>query len=193
MRILPCLMLIALLCRPAHADTILFDFNNTPIHTPLPLDLTFSGVTAHFSATGQGMSIQDPTQSIGLLPAGFGDLCISPNSVFAADLIVDFPQTMLSSFSILYAPQELATDSSATMRVTAFENGTFVGTNTYQVPASQAGTWPTGTLSISSAQGFNHIVVHYDSPPPASQTRGHRPGGSHTTGPAARGGRPRLL
>jgi len=49
------------------------------------------------------------------------------------------------------------------MRVTAYMNGTFVGTNT---TTAQAGTWPTATLAISAAQGFNSVVVHYDAPPP---------------------------
>jgi len=143
---------------------VLFDFNNAPIHTSLPIDLTVDGIAAHFSATGQGFSIQDTAQVIGVLPAGFSGLGINPNSVFAADLLVSFPQTTLSSFSIMYAPQELATDSSATMKVTAFLNGTQVGSNT--AVADPPGTWPSATLSFSSAQGFNSVVIHYQSPPP---------------------------
>jgi len=48
---------------------VLFDFNNAPIHTSLPIDLTVDGIAAHFSATGQGFSIQDTAQVIGVLPA----------------------------------------------------------------------------------------------------------------------------
>jgi len=43
----------ALLAR-AGAQVILFDFENAPIHTSLPLNLTVGGITARLSATGQG-------------------------------------------------------------------------------------------------------------------------------------------
>ncbi len=94
---------------------------------------------------------------------GFSGLSIFPNSINASDLSVGFSQT-LTDFSILYAPEEYATDSSATMRVTSYMNGAFVGTNT--TTASPPGTWPSATLSFSSAQPFNSVVVHYDAPPP---------------------------
>jgi hypothetical protein len=158
------ILTITALCVSAKAQPILFDFENAPIHTSLPLDLTVGGVTAHFSATGQGFSIQTTAQSIGVLPAGFSGLGIVPNSINASDLFIAFPQTTLTDFSILYAPQELATDSSARMRVTAYLDGTFVGTNT--TVADPPGTWPSATLSFSSAQPFNSVVVHYDAPPP---------------------------
>jgi hypothetical protein len=150
------------LCAPAKAGSILFDFDNAPLHSPLPIDLTVDGLTAHFSATGQGFSIQ-AANTMGFTPAGFSGYCIYPSSIYEADLLVGFSQT-LTDFSILYAPQELATDSSARMRVTAYMNNTLVGTNT--MTAYPPGTWPSATLSFSSAQGFNRVVVHYDAPPP---------------------------
>ncbi|CAN5340552.1 hypothetical protein BH09PLA1_BH09PLA1_00360 [soil metagenome] len=140
-----------------------FDFENVPIHTPPPLDVAVDRITGHLSATGQGFSIQDPNSSIGLTPAGFSGNCISPNSVFPADLLVAFSQA-LNDFSILYASQELATDSAATMRVTANMIDTFVGTNT--AVADQPGTWPCATLAIGAEQGFNRVVVHFASRPP---------------------------
>ena len=157
---------VVALCAPGAArSAVLFDFNDPSLlHRPLPLDLTVDGITAHFSATGQGFSIQDPSTSIGLVPAGFSGDCLSPNSVFASDLLVSFPGTTLTDFSILYAPQELATDSSATLRVTAYSGGVLVGTST--ATADPPGIWPSATLAFSSAQGFDSVVVHYDSPPP---------------------------
>ena len=151
-------------CMPASGGTVLFDFNSGPQFAPLPLDLTVQGITAHFSATGQGFSIQDTAQVIGVLPTGFSGLGIVPSSVFPADLLVSFPQEQVTDFSIMVAPQELATDSTATLRVTAYMNGVFVGTNTSM--GSEPFLWPSSTLSFSSAQGFNSVVVHYDSPPP---------------------------
>jgi hypothetical protein len=153
-------VLASLLIVRAEAQSILFDFENATVHSGLPITLTVGGVTANFSATGQGFSIQ-PANTMGFTPVGFSGNCIYPNSIYAADLIVSF-STTLTDFSILYAPQELACDSSATMRVTAYLNGALVGTATTN---AQAGTWPTETLRFSSAQGFNSVVVHYDKPP----------------------------
>ena len=143
---------------------MLFDFNSGPQYASLPLDLTVGGITADFSATGQGFSIQDTAQVIGVLPIGFSGLGLVPNSIYQADLLVSFPQETLTDFSIMVAPQELNTDSTATLRVTAYMNGVFVGTSTSM--GSEPFLWPSSTLSISSAQGFNSVVVHYDSPPP---------------------------
>ena len=148
--------------------TVAFDFDNAPIHTSLPIDLTVNNLTAHLSATGQGFSIQE-AGTMGFTPAGFAGLCIYPNSVFAADLHVSYSER-LTYFSIMYSPQELGCDSSARMRVTAYRNGAQVGTNTTTAPFP--GTWPTGTLTISVASGFDSVVVHYDARPPTCQDWG---------------------
>lgn len=150
------------------AQSVLFDFNSAPVQTSLPVNLTVSGITAHLSATGSGFSIQQ-ANVLGFTPAGFDGLSIYPNSVFAADLLISFDQT-LSDFSIMYSPQELGCDDSATMRVTAYMDTTLVGTNTATV--LNPGTWPTGTLSCSFASGFNNVVVHYASHPPTCQDYG---------------------
>jgi hypothetical protein len=151
----------------ASAQSVLFDFNNAPLHSPLPITLTVGGITAHFSGTGQGYSIQDTSAPV--VPIGFTGRFIYPSSVFPADLLISFDQT-LTEFSILYSPQELACDDSATMRVTADMNGNFVGTNT--TTASNPGTWPVETLACSFPQGFNSVVVHYDAHPPTCQDWG---------------------
>jgi hypothetical protein len=143
------------------ADSILFDFENANVHTPLPISLTVGSLTAQFSGTGQGFSIQR-ADTMGFTPAGFSGNCIYPSSVFASDLLISFSQT-LTDFSILYAPQELGCDDSATMRVTAFMDGTFVGTSVTN--ANQPGTWPSDYLNFRSDQGFNRVVVHYDRRP----------------------------
>jgi hypothetical protein len=160
-----CAFLVAsvLFCQ-ADAREISFDFNGGPQYSSLPLDLTVDGFTAHFSATGSGFSIQDTAQVIGVLPTGFSGLGLVPNSVFASDLIVSFPQETVTNFSIMVAPQELSTDSTAILRVTAYENGAFVGTNTSM--GSEPFLWPSSTLTLSSPLGFNKVVVHYDKPPP---------------------------
>ncbi len=165
-----CVLLALVGCAAtAQAQTVvLFDFDNAPIHTSLPVNVSAGGVTAFLSATGSGFSIQ-PANTMGFTPAGFGGLCIYPNSVFAADLLVSFSQ-VITGFSIMFAPQELGCDDTATMKVTAFMNAAEVGSNTGH--AAQPGTWPTGTLSYSNSQGFNRVVVHYQARPPTCQDYG---------------------
>jgi hypothetical protein len=144
----------------AEAQSVLFDFDNAPRYTPLPISLTVGGITAQFAATGGGYSVQ-AANVLGFTPAGFSGNCIYPSSINAADLNISL-STPLTNFSILYAPEEYACDSSARMRVTAFLNGVSVGTATTN---AQAGTWPTETIAFGSAQGFDSVVVHYDRGP----------------------------
>jgi len=63
----------------------------------------------------------------------------------------------------MYAPEEYATDSSCTMRITAYLGASYVGTSTFRI--TEPGTWPTGTLAFSSLQPFDNVVIHYDAPP----------------------------
>jgi hypothetical protein len=150
----------ALIAVPACAQSVLFDFDNALPHSPLPLSLTVGEITAQFSATGQGFSIQE-ANAMGFTPAGFSGYCLYPSSVFAADLLIGFSQA-LADFSILYAPQELACDSSARMKVTAYLNDSLIGSNTTN---ANAGTWPSETLALTSVQPFNRVIVHYDARP----------------------------
>jgi hypothetical protein len=157
------ILALSTFCVPANAD-VLFDFNSGPQYASLPLTLTVSGVTANFSATGAGYSIQDTAQVIGMLPIGFSGLGLVPNSIYASDLTVSFPQQVLTHFSIMVAPQELNTDSTATMKVSAYMNGTYVGSSTSQ--GSEPFLWPSSTLSFTLASGFNSVLVQYYLPPP---------------------------
>jgi len=164
-------VLASLLIVQAEAQNVLFDFDNAPLYTPLPIDLTVGGITAHFSATGQGYSIQSTTTAP-VVPVGFSGRFIYPSSIYAADLLVSF-STPLTAFSILYAPQELSCDDSATMRVTAYMNSTPVGTSTATANCIDTPcTWQTNTLSITTTQAFNNVVVHYDAKPPTCQNWG---------------------
>ncbi len=156
-------ILAGLLTVRAGAQSVLFDFENAPLYSPLPIDLTVGGITAHLSATGQGYSIQSTTTAP-VVPVGFSGRFLYPSSIYAADLLVSF-STPLTDFSILYAPQELGCDSSATMRVTAYLNGTFVATATTNATWNCTCTWTSQILPISSLQPFNSVVVHYDAPP----------------------------
>jgi hypothetical protein len=146
-------------------STAVFTFDDAPSHTSLPLDLTSAGETAHLAG---GYSIQS-ANALGFTPAGFSGLCVFPNSVFLSDLTVSFSRPV-THFSIMYSPAEIGCDDSATMRATGFLDGVFVATNTTTSPTP--GTWPTGTLTLTSAQPFNSVVVHYDAHPPTCQDWG---------------------
>ena len=155
------LVAFALTLAPVTAFAEHFDFDSAPVHASLPISLTVGMVTAQFTASGSGFSIQ-PANTMGFTPAGFGGLCLYPNSVFASDLSIAFDQ-VLSDFTLMYAPQELACDSSAIMRVTAYKDAILVGSDLTTAPVP--GTWPTGTLVFSSSFGFNRVVVHYERAP----------------------------
>jgi len=152
----------------ASAQSVLFDFDNAPLYASLPLNQTAGGITAHLAATGQGYSIQE-ANVLGFTPPGFAGHILYPNSIFLSDLLIGYDH-ILTDFSIMYACQELGCDDAATMRVNAYMNGTFVGTNTKV--ASIPGTWPVDTLRCTFPQGFDSVVVHYDSPPPTCQDYG---------------------
>jgi len=158
------------LCLPATAWATLFDFDNAPYRSMLPISLTVEGIKADLSFTGdpKGFSIQR-ADALGFTPAGFSGLCIYPDSVFPADLHIAFTPA-LTDFSILYAPEEYGSDASAIMRVTAYMRGALVGTNTAQ--ADPPGTWPSATLGFSSAQPFDSVVVHWEKAPAGSENWG---------------------
>jgi hypothetical protein len=150
------------------AQATLFDFDNAPLYSPLPISQTVNGITAHFSATGQGYSVQN-ADVLGFTPKGFAGHILDPSSIYLSDLLIRFDQ-VLTDFSIMYACQELACDDAATMRVTAYLKGIQAGTSTKI--ASNPGTYPVDTLRCSFPQGFDSVVVHYDSPPPTCKDYG---------------------
>src|SRR5689334_5198381 len=137
-KIIPIFLLISL---NASAQPVLFDFDNAALHSSLPMDQTVGGITAYLSAIGQGYSIQE-ANVLGFTPQGFSGRIIYPNSIYLADLLISFNQS-LTDFSIMYACQELGCDDAATMRVTAYLNGNYIGTNTRT--ATYPGTWPSDT------------------------------------------------
>lgn len=144
------------------SQVILFDFDNAPLYNSLPISQTSGGITAYLNATGQSYSIQD-ANVLGFTPQGFAGRILYPNSINLSDLLIKFDQA-ITDFSIMYADQELACDDAATMRVTAYMNGSLTGTNTRTT--AHPGTWPVDTLSCSFPLGFDSVVVHYDSHPP---------------------------
>ncbi len=155
----------------APAQNVLFDFNGGPQYSGTPLDQFSGGIRAHFTGTGSGYSIQDIAQVIGVLPTGFSGLGLSPNSVFGADLLISFwdattgAAQYLDGAAILTAPQELACDSSSTMRISAYDGTTLVGSTT-AISNDQNFTWPMIDLSFASTLPFDNVVIHFESGPP---------------------------
>jgi len=165
----PCFLLgtVCLLANSAYA--VLFDLESIPIHTPLPTSQAVDGLVAVFSG---GYSIQDINSVILMTPTGFSGHGLSPNSVFKADLFVSFKDqatmnpALVDRASILVAPQELACDSSATMRITAYLGSTLVATKTQIAPQQDVYMWPTIDLGIAPGTPFDNIVVHWEAAPP---------------------------
>jgi hypothetical protein len=144
---------------------ILFDFNSGPLLGGTPFTQQAGGITAQFSASPSynGYSIQQLPVMGSISPVGFSGYCISPDSVNQSDLLISFSRP-LTDISIMYSPHELATDSSCTMRITAYMGSTYINTSTYTI--DPPGTWPTGSLALSSPQAFDNVVIHYDKAPP---------------------------
>ena len=148
------------------AGVVLFDFDDAPLYANLPLDITQGGLTAHFWAPGTyGYYIQY-ADFPGTAPVGFSGRCVYPSSLYTADLAIDFTDP-ITDFSIMFSPQEYNCNDTATLRVTAHLGGVYVGTKT--AISDNPGTWPSGTLTFSSAQGFEQVRIHYDSDPPTCQ------------------------
>ncbi|MGZ5552450.1 MAG: hypothetical protein ACXWHF_02300 [Chthoniobacterales bacterium] len=162
-------MLFAYSLGRANAQAVLFDFDSAPYRASLPIDLTAGGINAHFTANPlyYNYSIQQ-AGTLGFTPAGFSGLCIYPNTIYACDLIISFDRA-LSDVAILYAPQELALDTSCTMRITGYYGSKFVATATHSLSPDGNTSWPSDVLSLSATQPFTSVVIHYDKPPPGVQ------------------------
>lgn len=156
--------LLSFFAAQAPAQTVFFDFDNAPLRSPLPIDLTVGGVTAHFSSTGLGGFSVQPADNMGFTPAGFAGYCLYPSSIDAADLHIAFSRP-ITDFSILYSPQELGCDSSATLRAIAYRSGVMAGTTTTNATDLCPCTWISQTLAFSSSNTFDSVVVHYDTRP----------------------------
>jgi hypothetical protein len=153
---------IALIFASAGAQTVTFDFDGGPANTGTPLDQISGGLTAHFSHESIYNYAIWSAGVWGFTPAGFSGYCLWPATVYRSDLYIDF-SVPITSVSMLYAPEEYATDSSATMRVSGYSGGSLVGTATHTNP--NPGTWPSDTLSLATGQPFDHVVVHYEHAP----------------------------
>ncbi len=152
------------------AQSVLFNFDNAPVHTSLPIDVSVEGVTAHLWANEwyYNYSVQR-ADTLGFTPIGFGGLCIYPNSVFRCDLHVSFDR-LIDSCAIMYAVQDLYCDSASRMRLSAYRDGQLIASTTHQGGVDQY--WPSSTISIEPGEAFDTVVLHHDSPPPGCDAWG---------------------
>ena len=162
-------LLLAGCCAPAFASgtattkVVNFNFDTTSAGTTAPFSVTKSKIRADFTGGMYGYSVQSASV-LGFTPQGFSGNCLYPNTVYASDVGIAFSKP-LTAITMKFSPEEYATDSSATMQVSAYLGTTFVGSATAVAPIP--GTWPTGTLKYTTSTGtFDHVVVHYKSPPP---------------------------
>ncbi len=152
-------VLTAVACVAGGARGALFDFNSAG-----PGSAPGTQISDGIAATVQGAYyIQTTASTILYTPPGFSGYSLIPTGISTGDLTITF-DTTITDFSILLAPQELACDTSATLRATAYMGSTMLSYN--DSVAAQAGTWPSETLTYSNPLGFNKVVVHYQAPPP---------------------------
>jgi hypothetical protein len=160
-------VLLALAAAASHAQTattvVTFNFDTAAVGAPTPFTLKKGQVTAAFTGGLYGYSIQ-PANVLGFTPKGFAGNCLYPNTVYPSDVGITFNHAM-TGIQMKFSPEEYATDSSATIQVSAYLGTTFVGSATAVAPVP--GTWPTGTLRYSTTTGtFDNVVVHYLKAPP---------------------------
>lgn len=151
------------LAAAARAQPVTFDFNNGPVNTATPVDQFSGGMSAHFAHESIYPYAIWASNVFGFTPAGFSGYSLWPATVYRSDLYIDF-STSIDSISMLYAPQELNTSSSCTMRLSAYMGPTFMGYVDYS--STNEGVWPSDTLAFGSTQPFDRVVVHYQAPPP---------------------------
>jgi hypothetical protein len=147
---------------PAQGASILYDFDSgAPALHPtmgLPQSQTNGGVTATFS--GRFSLQSDGTTFYNL--AGFTNFSgnyLYPNDVFSPSLAISFDQP-LTSLSFDFVTADFGLDVSTTLRLTALEDLTTVGTTTSQAAfAGDGGGWGLGTLTFTSAVPFNNVNI----------------------------------
>ena len=156
------LLAAAGLCGPTRAQSVLFDFDTAPAHSPLPIDLTVGGITAHFVRHRTG--VLDPAgRHPGLHARRFRRQLHLPQQRVRGRPPDRLLETV-TDFSILYAPRGTG------LRFVGDEAGNRLHERVVRgnetMIADPPGTWPTATLGFSSISGFNNVVVHYDQRPP---------------------------
>jgi len=117
----------------------LFDLDNAPYQSSLPVTQTVNGITAVFTATAQGYSIQS-ANTMGFTPTGLSGLVIYPNSIYLSDLLIKFNVSIVD-FSIMYSAQEPGCDDAETMRATAYKNGALLEQTPGCRPTLGPGPW----------------------------------------------------
>ena len=167
-RLFPVLVAISLhFSLPAYAQSVSFDFDSaTPALTmgqTVPFDQTMGGVTAHFRDSTGDFSVQN-SDSTSLTLSLFTGNYLLPNSVGDV-LVVEFSQP-LTNISLDFATAEqTAFDNPTPIRLVAYTNSTStppVGSTTLAGTYVGVDTFPSGTLTFSSAIPFNAVTLNIE-------------------------------
>ena len=150
---------IAVVAAPAHAATVLFDFDSgtPPLSTGmgLPVTQTAGGVTAIFRGR---FSVQSHDTTFYNLPNFSGNYLV-PNDVYSPPLEILF-DTQLNAISFDFATADFGLDTNTTLKLTAYHDSKAnppVGSATSQAAGEG---WGLGFLAFSSGtQTFNLVDV----------------------------------
>jgi hypothetical protein len=150
---------LTLVSTQTRAGDALFDFNDPAImgHSIPTLSLTDPGtlLTATFTGTGAGYYIGDSSASGFYTPAGFSGQWIVPKDPNAADLNIQFSQTV-NFFSIGFSPHD-NNAGSATVAVDAFLGNVWVGSMA-TIATPDGSSWPSGTLTFQNLD-FDNVRI----------------------------------
>ena len=137
------LSLFALLAPPAVRANSVFNFNSIALGTATTFAYTQNGLTAIFSSPGDpgGFAVG----ATFFAPPMGGNVLLDPGPAGATNI----PVYISFSSSVFSVSMNFATDGSGTFFVSAFENGTLVGTVSAVGSVPLGFSFPQGTIKFS--------------------------------------------
>ena len=148
----------------AGAQTATFDLDTaTPALTPgqtVPFDQTAGAVTAHFSASSGGFSVQNYNTTFLILPRFSGNY-LFPNSGDPGVLVIQFSQQITNLVMDFATAEATPNENRTPIQLTAYTNSTSTPPVGTLVQVGNFGTngIPMGTLTFNSATPFNLVTL----------------------------------
>ena len=148
----------------AGAQTATFDLDTaTPTLTPgqtVPFDQTAGAVTAHFSASSGGFSVQNYNTTFLILPRFSGNY-LFPNSGDPGVLVIQFSQQITNLVMDFATAEATPNENRTPIQLTAYTNSTSTPPVGTLVQVGNFGTngIPMGTLTFNSATPFNLVTL----------------------------------
>lgn len=155
--------------------TSLFDFDSPGLGAgmTMPSMLTVNGMTAGFSSPNAwlsgGFSIQNANTVLFYHLSQLSGNYLYPNSVYNPNLAIAFDRPV-SSVTFTYATVDYhQTEIPTTVRITAFQGATVVGSNSSHGMYYMGDSIPEGTLTFDGAgQTFDHVLIEIPWAPAAA-------------------------